>query len=127
MRVQVAALVRMGASGDTQDSLGITSLHWAASKGVLAVVRVLVEEGRVFPNHTEYHEERYTPLDYAIMSEHHEVGPPHPPSSPSYPRIIHNPPRPPPPAPPTSPHLFPLGVSPSPVMPERRNTESMLF
>ncbi|RUS71222.1 hypothetical protein EGW08_021021 [Elysia chlorotica] len=50
----------------------MTCLHWACSKGHLDAVKLLIEYN-AFPNHMEFTEDRYTPLDYALMGEHHEV------------------------------------------------------
>ena len=68
----VAVLVRLGANVDAQDSQGISTLHWAATAGSLPCCRALVEAG-AFVNPTELHEERYTPLDYALLGNHIDV------------------------------------------------------
>merc|ERR1711862_484663 len=61
-----AELIDQGADVNLQDSEGITPLHWAAASGDLECLAVLMT--KAFPNHTEYHQERYTPLDYAVMA-----------------------------------------------------------
>ena len=50
----------------------MTALHWACSKGHFDAVKLLIEYN-AFPNHMEFTEDRYTPLDYALMGEHHDV------------------------------------------------------
>ncbi|GFR70393.1 inversin [Elysia marginata] len=68
----MSALMEHGAEPNAQDREGMTCLHWACSKGHLDAVKLLVEYN-AFPNHMEFTEDRYTPLDYALMGEHHEV------------------------------------------------------
>ncbi len=50
----------------------MTALHWACSKGHVDAVKLLIEF-HAFPNHVEFTEDRYTPLDYALMGEHDAV------------------------------------------------------
>mmetsp|Transcript_27512 Transcript_27512/g.72324 ORF Transcript_27512/g.72324 Transcript_27512/m.72324 type:complete len:1369 (+) Transcript_27512:1-4107(+) len=64
-----SALIAAGADVDAQDDQGISALHWAASQGSLSCLDLLLKAS-CFPNHTEFHEERLTPLDYALMSDH---------------------------------------------------------
>lgn len=68
----MSALMEHQADPNTQDKEGMTCLHWACSKGHLDAVKLLVENN-AFPNHMEFTEDRYTPLDYALMGEHHDV------------------------------------------------------
>ncbi|KAK3756744.1 hypothetical protein RRG08_018466 [Elysia crispata] len=68
----MSALMEHGAEPNAQDREGMTCLHWACSKGHLDAVKLLIEYN-AFPNHMEFTEDRYTPLDYALMGEHHEV------------------------------------------------------
>lgn len=62
-----ACLIDREADVNLQDLEGITPLHWAAASGSLECVGVLMAAS-AFPNHTEYHQERYTPLNYATMA-----------------------------------------------------------
>lgn len=66
------ALIEGGAYVDQQDSEGISAVHWAASRGANECLQVLLS-ANAFPNHTEYHEDRLTPLDYATASGHTET------------------------------------------------------
>ena len=50
----------------------MTALHWACSTGYLGAVKLLLDHG-AFPNHMELTEDRFTPLDYALLNDHHEV------------------------------------------------------
>ncbi|XP_052080740.1 inversin-like [Mytilus californianus] len=68
----MSVLMEHKADPNDQDNEGMTALHWACSKGHLDAVKLLMEY-RAFPNHMEFTEERYTPLDYALMGEHHDV------------------------------------------------------
>ncbi|XP_075777704.1 inversin isoform X4 [Pelodiscus sinensis] len=51
---------------------GRTALHWLCNNGYLDAIKLLLGFD-AFPNHMENNEERYTPLDYALLGEHHEV------------------------------------------------------
>ncbi|RXN00783.1 Inversin [Acipenser ruthenus] len=51
---------------------GRTALHWSCNNGYLDAVKLLLGYS-AFPNQMENNEERYTPLDYALLGEHHEV------------------------------------------------------
>eukprot|EP00041_Stephanoeca_diplocostata_P027127 m.742593 g.742593 ORF g.742593 m.742593 type:complete len:1300 (-) comp23119_c0_seq3:98-3997(-) len=66
------ALVAANADVNEQDGQGISAVHWAASMGAKDCLDVLLDAG-AFPNHTEFHEERLTPLDYAVMNGHDDV------------------------------------------------------
>lgn len=68
----MSVLMEHKADPNAHDYEGMTALHWACSKGHLDAVKLLIEY-RTFPNHMEFTEDRYTPLDYALMGEHHEV------------------------------------------------------
>ncbi|XP_052235059.1 inversin-like isoform X4 [Dreissena polymorpha] len=68
----MSVLLEHKADPNANDCEGMTALHWACSKGHLDAVKLLIEY-RTFPNHMEFTEDRYTPLDYALMGEHHEV------------------------------------------------------
>jgi len=57
---------------NSQDREGITSLHWACSKGHMDAVKLLVQYSALI-NIMEHTEDRYTPLDYALMGEYFEV------------------------------------------------------
>jgi len=54
------------------DREGVTSLHWACSKGHMDAVKLLVHYCASI-NIMEHTEDRYTPLDYALMGEYYEV------------------------------------------------------
>ncbi|XP_059165676.1 inversin-like [Physella acuta] len=68
----MSVLIEQKADPNFQDKEGMTCLHWACSKGHLDAVKLLIECD-AFPNHMAFTEDRYTPLDYALMGEHHEV------------------------------------------------------
>ncbi|XP_048464188.1 inversin [Rhincodon typus] len=51
---------------------GRTALHWSCNNGYLEAVKLLLGYS-AFPNHMEINEERFTPLDYALLGEHQEV------------------------------------------------------
>ncbi|XP_046555449.1 LOW QUALITY PROTEIN: inversin-like [Haliotis rubra] len=68
----MSVLMEHKADPSTQDNEGMTSLHWACSMGHLDTVKLLVEH-MAYVNHMEFTEDRYTPLDYALMGEHHDV------------------------------------------------------
>jgi len=57
---------------NSQDREGVTSLHWACSKGHMDAVKLLIQYGASI-NTMEHTEDRYTPLDYALMGEYFEV------------------------------------------------------
>ena len=50
----------------------MTALHMACTSGFLDAVKLLLEHN-AFPNHMEYTEDHFTPLDYALLNDHHEV------------------------------------------------------
>ncbi|XP_075245472.1 uncharacterized protein LOC142339358 isoform X2 [Convolutriloba macropyga] len=68
----ISLLIQHGADPNLQDAQGRTALHWSCSLGHLDVVRLLLK-WEAFPNYMEFSEERYTPLDYALLNSHHEV------------------------------------------------------
>ncbi|XP_030641261.1 inversin [Chanos chanos] len=68
----MALLIQHNADPNLQDKEGRTALHWSCNNGYLDAVKLLLSCG-AFPNHMEHTEERYTPLDYALLGEHHEV------------------------------------------------------
>ncbi|MEQ2217883.1 hypothetical protein XENOCAPTIV_025472, partial [Xenoophorus captivus] len=51
---------------------GRTALHWSCNNGYLDAVKLLLGYN-AFPNQMEHTEERYTPLDYALLGGHSEV------------------------------------------------------
>ncbi|XP_060637474.2 inversin isoform X1 [Anolis sagrei] len=65
-------LLENNADPNIQDKQGRTALHWLCNNGYLDAVKLLLGFG-AFPNHMENNEERYTPLDYALLGGHHEV------------------------------------------------------
>ncbi|XP_066501182.1 inversin isoform X2 [Hoplias malabaricus] len=68
----MALLIQHHADPNIQDKEGRTALHWSCNNGYLDAVKLLLGCG-TFPNHMEHTEERYTPLDYALLGEHQEV------------------------------------------------------
>ncbi|XP_078501984.1 inversin [Lissotriton helveticus] len=68
----MAALLESKADANVQDREGRTALHWSCNNGYLDAVKLLLAF-EAFPNQMESSEERYTPLDYALMGEHHQV------------------------------------------------------
>uniref|UniRef100_K1PRS0 Inversin n=1 Tax=Magallana gigas TaxID=29159 RepID=K1PRS0_MAGGI len=68
----MSVLIEHKADVNARDRDGMTALHWGCSKGHLDAVKLLIEY-QAFPNHMEMTEDRYTPLDYALMGEHHDV------------------------------------------------------
>ncbi|XP_036413923.1 inversin isoform X1 [Colossoma macropomum] len=68
----MALLIQHNADPNIQDKEGRTALHWSCNNGYLDAVKLLLGCG-AFPNHMEHTEERYTPLDYALLGEHQEV------------------------------------------------------
>jgi len=65
-------LLESKAECSSQDKEGVTSLHWACSKGHMDAVKLLIQYNASI-NTMEHTEDRYTPLDYALMGEHFEV------------------------------------------------------
>ncbi|XP_062840143.1 inversin isoform X1 [Anolis carolinensis] len=65
-------LLDNNADPNIQDKQGRTALHWLCNNGYLDAIKLLLGFG-AFPNHMENNEERYTPLDYALLGGHHEV------------------------------------------------------
>lgn len=68
----MAVLMENQADPNIQDKEGRTALHWSCNNGYLDAVKLLLGYN-AFPNHLEHTEERYTPLDYALLGEHSEV------------------------------------------------------
>ncbi|NXN99463.1 INVS protein, partial [Rhinopomastus cyanomelas] len=68
----MAVLLENNADPNIQDKEGRTALHWLCNNGYLDAIKLLLGFD-AFPNHMENSEERYTPLDYALLGEHHEV------------------------------------------------------
>ncbi|XP_018618490.2 inversin isoform X3 [Scleropages formosus] len=68
----MAVLMENRADPNIQDKEGRTALHWSCNNGYLDAVKLLLGYN-AFPNHMEHNEERYTPLDYALLGEHQEV------------------------------------------------------
>nr|XP_023670833.1 inversin [Paramormyrops kingsleyae] len=68
----MAVLMENQADPNIQDKEGKTALHWSCNNGYLDAVKLLLGYN-AFPNHMEHSEERYTPLDYALLGEHQEV------------------------------------------------------
>ncbi|XP_069491046.1 inversin [Ambystoma mexicanum] len=68
----MAALLESKADANVQDKEGRTALHWSCNNGYLDAVKLLLAFD-AFPNQMENSEERYTPLDYALLGEHHQV------------------------------------------------------
>ncbi|XP_034030776.1 inversin isoform X1 [Thalassophryne amazonica] len=68
----MAVLMENNADANIQDKEGRTALHWSCNNGYLDAVKLLLGCS-AFPNHMEHTEERYTPLDYALLGEHSEV------------------------------------------------------
>ncbi|XP_072109601.1 inversin isoform X2 [Mobula birostris] len=68
----MAVLMENKADPNIQDKQGRTALHWSCNNGYLDAVKLLLNYN-AFPNHMETNEERFTPLDYALLGEHQEV------------------------------------------------------
>uniref|UniRef100_A0A673UDL0 Nephrocystin-2 n=1 Tax=Suricata suricatta TaxID=37032 RepID=A0A673UDL0_SURSU len=68
----MAALMENHADPNIQDKEGRTALHWSCNNGYLDAIKLLLDFA-AFPNQMENNEERYTPLDYALLGERHEV------------------------------------------------------
>uniref|UniRef100_A0A8D0BTJ9 Inversin n=1 Tax=Salvator merianae TaxID=96440 RepID=A0A8D0BTJ9_SALMN len=68
----MVVLLENNANPNIQDKKGRTALHWLCNNGYLDAIKLLLDFG-AFPNHMENSEERYTPLDYALLGAHHEV------------------------------------------------------
>ncbi|OCT57962.1 hypothetical protein XELAEV_18002831mg [Xenopus laevis] len=65
-------LMENKADPNIQDKNGRTALHWSCNNGYLDAVKLLLGYN-AFPNQMENTEERYTPLDYALLGGHQEV------------------------------------------------------
>ncbi|XP_026534114.1 inversin isoform X4 [Notechis scutatus] len=68
----MVVLLENNADPNIQDKEGRTALHWLCNNGYLDAIKLLLGFG-AFPNHMENNEERYTPLDFALLGGHHEV------------------------------------------------------
>ncbi|KAL2083920.1 hypothetical protein ACEWY4_019438 [Coilia grayii] len=68
----MALLLQHNADANIQDKEGRTALHWSCNNGYLDAVKLLLGCG-AFTNLMENNEERYTPLDYALLGEHQEL------------------------------------------------------
>ncbi|XP_054637873.1 inversin isoform X2 [Dunckerocampus dactyliophorus] len=68
----MAVLMENDADPNIQDKEGRTALHWSCNNGYLDAVKLLLGY-KAFPNQMEHTEERYTPLDYALLGGHSEV------------------------------------------------------
>ncbi|XP_022048689.2 inversin isoform X1 [Acanthochromis polyacanthus] len=68
----MAVLMENNADPNIQDKEGRTALHWSCNNGYLDAVKLLLGYN-TFPNQMEHTEERYTPLDYALLGGHSEV------------------------------------------------------
>ncbi|XP_037532229.1 inversin [Nematolebias whitei] len=68
----MAVLIENNADPNIQDKEGRTALHWSCNNGYLDAVKLLLGYS-AFPNQMEHTEERYTPLDYALLGGHSEV------------------------------------------------------
>ncbi|XP_041844908.1 inversin isoform X2 [Melanotaenia boesemani] len=68
----MAVLMENNADPNIQDKEGRTALHWSCNNGYLDAVKLLLGYS-AFPNQMEHTEERYTPLDYALLGGHSEV------------------------------------------------------
>ncbi|XP_074540577.1 inversin isoform X2 [Halichoeres trimaculatus] len=68
----MAVLIENDADPNIQDKEGRTALHWSCNNGYLDAVKLLLGYN-AFPNQMEHTEERYTPLDYALLGGHSEV------------------------------------------------------
>ncbi|XP_041648854.1 inversin isoform X2 [Cheilinus undulatus] len=68
----MAVLMENNADPNIQDKEGRTALHWSCNNGYLDAVKLLLGYN-AFPNLMEHTEERYTPLDYALLGGHSEV------------------------------------------------------
>ncbi|XP_022104116.1 inversin-like isoform X2 [Acanthaster planci] len=68
----ISLLLEKGADPNSQDIEGMTALHWCCSSGYLDAAKLLLDHC-AFPNHIEYTEDRFTPLDYALLNEHHHI------------------------------------------------------
>ncbi|XP_013860192.1 inversin [Austrofundulus limnaeus] len=68
----MAVLLENNADPNVQDKEGRTALHWSCNNGYLDAVKLLLGYN-AFPNQMEHTEERYTPLDYALLGGHSEV------------------------------------------------------
>ncbi|XP_075041142.1 inversin [Mixophyes fleayi] len=65
-------LMENKADPNIQDKNGRTALHWSCNNGYLDAIKLLLHYN-AFPNQMESTEERYTPLDYALLGGHQEV------------------------------------------------------
>jgi acyl-CoA-binding protein len=68
---QVRKLLEAGVDANQRDSEGCTPLHWAADRGHLNVVHLLLADRKVDVDATD--EDGLTPLMYCCLSEHRDV------------------------------------------------------
>lgn len=68
----MALLLQHNADPNIQDKEGRTALHWSCNNGYLDAVKLLIGY-EAYTNLMENNEERYTPLDYALLGEHQEL------------------------------------------------------
>ncbi|XP_063055740.1 inversin isoform X2 [Engraulis encrasicolus] len=68
----MALLLQHNADPNIQDKEGRTALHWSCNNGYLDAVKLLLG-CHAYTNLMENNEERYTPLDYALLGEHQEL------------------------------------------------------
>ncbi|CAD5119632.1 DgyrCDS8225 [Dimorphilus gyrociliatus] len=65
-------LIEYKADPNWQDNEGMTALHWACSKGHLESAKILIQF-QASLNNMELTEDKYTPLDYALLENHQKV------------------------------------------------------
>jgi len=68
----VSVLLENGADPNFQDNEGKTPLHWSCSQGHLDATKLLLDQG-AFPNVLDFSEERFSPLDGALLGGHNDV------------------------------------------------------
>lgn len=67
----VHTLLEAHAVIDVQDHEGVSPLHWAALQGFSGIVAMLLDRG-ADPNLLEANGNKFTPLDYAQINDHHD-------------------------------------------------------
>ncbi|CAD5121617.1 DgyrCDS10113 [Dimorphilus gyrociliatus] len=68
----ILVLIEHGADPNWQDHEGMTSLHWACSRGHVEGAKLLLEF-QAHLNQMELSDDKYTPLDYALLENHEKV------------------------------------------------------